>query len=69
MVTYKDVVKNNYIFYSSNLLHKNGNSLYTPSVNPKGPFSHKKIIMARNKGARSAESSGTEIYTMLDIIG
>ncbi len=56
-------------FIVVNLLHKNGNSLTPPSVHPKEPFSHKKIIMAREKGARSAESSGTEIYTMLDIIG
>ena len=44
--------------------------LFTPpSVHPKGPFSRKKFIMAREEGARSAESSGTEIYTMLDTIG
>jgi len=37
------------------------------SIGPKDPLSHQ-TIMAMDKGTGSSESSGIEIYTMLDII-
>jgi hypothetical protein len=39
------------------------NPFMTPILHTKHPFSHRRIIMVRDKGTRSAEASGIEIYT------
>lgn len=64
------IVNNNYIFHSSNVLHK---KMVIPFMPPNlhfiTLFSHKEILIVREKGIGSFRTSGIEIYTMSSVIG
>jgi hypothetical protein len=64
------IVNNNYIFHSSNVLHKKMVIPFMPpNLHFKTLFSHKEILMAEEKGIGSFRTSGIEIYTMSFVIG